>query len=233
MGPPEPLLGSSLQSALFSRNAQQVHEVLSHDNTLALTHVKISTGWEPPVVAAIRTGCSAAVLEVLLHHGASFKVRGLCGASTLHILVTSLQEEQEQGKASMWSAGVQAMLLMAGSAGLPLAKLAHDAENSAAKRGHEAEQQACAVAACLLQHGADATERWTGLLPAEAARRAGQQCLSDTIVNFEWCRCLQWVLTKQRLAASSVSPLWMCPDNVYMLIRQFLAPPHWKSYCSP
>merc|ERR1712129_238575 len=117
----------------------------------------------------------------------------------------------------MGSAGVQAMLLMAGSAGLPLAKLAHDAENSAAKRGHEAEQQACAVAACLLQHGADATE----------------QCLSDTIVNFEWCRCLQWVLTKQRLAATSVSPLWMCPDNVYMLIRQFLAPPHWKSYCSP
>lgn len=227
--PPEPSTDSLLQSALFSGNAEEVHEVLSHDRTLAFTHVKMATGLEPPVIAAIRMG-SVAVLQVLLHHGASLRVHGLCGASALHILVLSLQQEREQGKPS---AGVQAMLFMAGSAGLQLAKLAHDAEKSATRRGHEAEQQACAIAACLLQHGADATERWKGELPAEAARRLRQQRLFNTIEHFEWCRCVQWVLFKQRSAASSASPLWTCPDNVYSVIKQFLAPPHWKLFCVP
>jgi len=232
--PPEPFLGSSLRSALFSGDAQEVQKALSHDDTLVLTHVKMGPGWELPVVAAIRMGCSAAVLEVLLHHGASLTARSsLCDASALHILVLCLQQEQEKAKQSMWSAGVQTMLLMSGGGGLPLAKLAHEAEHRAARRGHEAEQQACAVAACLLQHGADATERWRGVLPAEAARQLGQHRLSKTIEHFEWCRCMQWMLTKQRSAANSVSPLWTCPDNVYTLIWQFLALPHWKSLCSP
>jgi len=106
--PALPHVGDSLKAALGSGCVETVNKLLLCDNTLV--HVPFTTlaGCELPVIAAIMMGCCAAVVEVLLRHGAVPTAHGRCGASALHIIArgvattcpqlqTRLRSAEQQG----------------------------------------------------------------------------------------------------------------------------------------
>jgi len=217
-----------LRVALSFGRVQKVHEILLCDETLVHVPITTTAGCEPVTVAAIRMGCRAPILEVLLRHGASSTARGRCGASALHILASL----QPQGGSVKWPS-------WADMQGLPCTGY-HEAGNLLGEMGiaaacqatptfwHKAEQQRCALASCFLHHGADATEEYKGLMPAEAARRSGQLRLANVIEYFTTWR-VQRIVAKHRAAGNgkkvSGSPLVECVANVYQLISEYLAPP--------
>jgi len=206
-----------------------VHETLSHDETLVHVPIMTTAGCEPPVIAATWMGCSVPVLQVLLSHGASVKPRSRCGATALHILAMP----QKEVEAFKRPAQIDELTVPA------LANHLHNLETtvghlvnwlhlgfgkaasyySAAPVARDTENKSCALALSLLQSGADPAEVWNGLLPAEAARRSGQQCLANAIEHFMWRRA-QRLLAKHRSKAFLLG----CHNAVHNLISQFLTP---------
>jgi len=240
---PPALTRTSLRSAISSGCVQTLSELLLRDGTLVHVPVTTQAGCEPPTVAAIRMGCCAPVLEVLLHHGAASTARGRCGASALHILVSPVQSQNGSGTLLSWT-DIQAeghLPTFAGILqGLPCAGF-HEAGKLLFQEGvaaaaafpllpmswNNTEQRRCALAACLLRHGVDATEEWKGVMPAEAARLSGQLRLANVVEHFDTWR-VQRILAKHRSVASgtksSGSPFLEGDANVYALISEYLAP---------
>jgi len=218
--------------------------ILSHDDTLVHVPMRTNEGYEVPLIAAIKMGCGAPVLEVLIHHGAVPTAHGRSGAPALHIIVGSLQEGRGLTEQPTWTNKLTEVkwpalldtghdLPQAGSrlASWPQSEL--EGHLAVARRvlpilGPDIEQQACAAAACLLHYGADATERWRCLLPAEVARRSGQHRLANVIEHFAWRR-VQRMLAKHGSATHSTRgsgfPLLECPVTVGKLISEFLSMP--------
>jgi len=239
MPPALPHAGISLKSALSSGCVQTVNKLLLCDDTLVHVPLPTISGCELPIIAAIRMGCCATVVEVLLRHGAAPTVHGRCGASALHIIVLSLHNGKSQAG---WPFGPNVvekphLLGFADSMhDMPLTPcFAHQFEWGATATcpqiqmcWRNAEQHICDMATCLLQYGADTAEKWKGLLPAEAARQSGQEHLANIIEHFIWWRAQQ-ILAKHMSAATRakrlVSPLLQCKANVYRLISEFVAPP--------
>jgi len=240
--PPGPRECVSLKQALLSRCEQRVHETLSHDETLVHVPITTTAGCEPPVIAATRMGCSVPILQVLLSHGASVNACSRCGAPALHILAMP-HEEVETLKQPTQAEELQRMAVPAladrlhrlhdlpidvGHVGSwPHLRMGSAASSSLPPVAHVSEHHACAIALCLLRHGANAAEVWNGLLPAEAARQSGHQCLANVIEHFMWQRA-QRLLAKHRSAAGDhrkgFAALLGRHNTVLKLISQFLAP---------
>jgi len=235
MPPALPRVGVSLKAALCSGCVETVNKLLLGDNNLVHVPFMTVAGCELPVVAAIRMGCCAAVVEVLLRHGAVATAHGRCGAAALHIIALSLHDGESLAG---WPLGPNIAekshtLGLADSLhGMPLIPcFAHQFEWGVATTCPQLQmrlrQQVCDIATCLLQYGADTAEKWKGLLPAEGARQSGQEHLANIIEHFVWWR-VQQILAKHRSAATRVkrfvSPLLQCKANVYGLISEFVAP---------
>lgn len=202
-----------MQLALRSGHAQTVAEMLSCDDTLAHIPVKTATGCEPPLIAAIEMGCSAAVVAALLSHGVPM-ARSRCGAPALHTLILSLEKEKALSMFPPWPDAYHEDSPEFGDCLFQ-------------KPGHAAEKRTRDLARCLLRYGADAEERWQGLLPAEMAARSGKQLLAAEIEQFVWRR-VRPLLAKHRLAARAAKrdtpQLLACREDVYELVCKFLAP---------
>jgi len=92
--PALPHFGASLKAALRSGCVQTVNNLLFCDDTLVQVPFTTMAGCKLPIIAAIRMGCSAAIVEVLLRHGAAPTVHGRCGASALHIMAQTLHNRE-------------------------------------------------------------------------------------------------------------------------------------------
>lgn len=223
--PALPHVGTSLRSALSAGHAQMLKEMLSYDDTLVHVPMRTNEGYEVPLIAAIKMGCGAPVLEVLIHHGAVPKAHGRCGAPALHIIVGLFQEGRGPTEQPTWTNKRSHLVnWFQSELGGHLAV----ARQVLPFFDPGFEQQACAAAACLLYHGADATERWMCCLPAEVARRSGQHRLASVIEHFAWRR-VQRMLSKHVSAACSTRrsgfPLRECPVTAGKLISEFLSMP--------
>lgn len=187
-----------LRLALEMDNAEEVGRLLEADENLAREPLRDRRVCEPLVLAAVRSGCSARVLGVLLQRGAPADDPGHAGLTALEAVAVGVAQRRSSPDAF---GGI-----FAGATD----------KSWAQNPGAASEERCCALAGCLLAFGADPMrmDEQTGLTVAERAERAGQPRLAELLGNWsgiQECRALR------KIWAHVPSTAWLKSEHLGIL----------------
>jgi len=204
---------ADLAGALQRNCVWEVRRALQADEMAVHCPVR-GTACEPPVLAAVRRGCSGQVLRLLLDEGAAVNGADFSGLTPL-LAVASSPPMLEPCNEFSWKTPTE----------LPWLEV----------RSPEAtamtEERCCGHAALLLAAGADASiVDGQGLTAAQNAEAAGRHRLAKLIQHWsgmQACKALRahWSRASEG-AASSASSLLQLPAGVDAFICECLEPRH-------
>lgn len=232
---PPGLRPNDLLAALQSNCLERVQQLLDDDETLVHFPLPSLAGCEPPLFVAIRVGCSASIVSLLLNCGASATDRNPVGVTALDLVVGACPTDQIPRELD------DALFRESSWPQLPLpmqwtARFSQFDADPASSQGDPKcplrtetprEKQCCEYATLLLAHGADPFRPWQGLAALDVAKQSGKQRLADIMQHagdrqVHRFLCRYWVRADSALQGSS---LLRCPWDVLEHISGFVAPP--------
>lgn len=207
--------------ALQRNSFQALLEILDDDPLKALT---FATRGDPPAVAAVRSGSSPELLQLLLQRGADAAAKDVHGHSALDVVLAirpvgaSLASLQLDCGLRGFGAPRPLLLPSAGFVRVPGAARIFT-------EGEMDEEQCCAYATCLLEYGAEGMNDLNQM--AELAAENGRARLALLVKHWggKQVRALRALRAAAKRARAEPAALLALPGPLFQRICSMLAPP--------